>query len=141
MTDLLKKLNYKDEKRIALINADDEFFTTLIETLPGIIIDREIDKRCPYAFMLIFAYSLSDVKVYVPDAIHNLTSDGKLWFCFPKNGKKGNKKELGRDSGWELLNKSGFFGVRVVSVDNNWSAIRFRNIKFIKSTSGRFKTV
>jgi len=45
---------------------------------------------------------------------------------------------LERDKGWKALNDAGFYGIRMVSVDENWSAMRFRNVKFIKSTSARF---
>ena len=31
------------------------------------------------------------------------------------------------------LNDSGFHGIRIVSIDNDWSALRFRNVKYIKS--------
>jgi hypothetical protein len=44
-----------------------------------------------------------------------------------------------RDRGWNALNDLGFHGIRMVAIDENWSAMRFRNIKYIKSTSKRFK--
>jgi hypothetical protein len=33
-----------------------------------------------------------------------------------------------------MLNDSGFHEIRMVSIDEDWSAMRFRNVKFIKST-------
>ena len=39
---------------------------------------------------------------------------------------------IDRDHGWKILNDSGFQGVRMVVIGDDWSALRFRNAKFIK---------
>jgi hypothetical protein len=139
MKELLKKLNYKGYKRIAVINAEDFFLTEITNGLTDIIVDREIDQRCPYEFIMIFARSVAEVEDFTPVVLHNLTTDGILWFCFPK--KKSKKYTTGpeRDRGWKSLNDSGFYGVRMVAIDDDWSALRFRNTKFIKSSSARFE--
>lgn len=138
MKDLLTKLNYKNYNRIALINADEDFSGKLAEELKDVIIDHEIDQRCPYNFMIIFVKSVKEVDNITPLALHNLTADGILWFCYPKKSGKKHASDLERDKGWQSLNNMGFYGVRMVLVDDFWSAIRFRNIKYIKSTSGRY---
>jgi hypothetical protein len=136
--ELLKKLNYKGQKRFALINADDDFFENLSKTLDGVLIDREIDQRFPYGFMIIFVNLVSDVEVLAPRALHNLISDGVLWFAYPKKTSKKFHSDLDRDHGWEVLIDRGFDKVRQVAVDSDWSALRFRNARYIKSTGGRF---
>lgn len=138
MKELLKKLNYREQKRIAIINAEQEFSQAVSKELKGVITDNEIDQRCPYEFIIIFVKSISKVRHFAPLALHNLTADGILWFCYPKKSSKLYSSGLERDKGWDSLNKLGFYGVRMVSVDDNWSAIRFRNIKYIKSTSSRY---
>lgn len=138
MKELLKKLNYKGQLRIAVINAEESFFLAVAKELEGVITDNDIDQRCPYDFMILFAKNISEVNLLAPVALHNLTADGILWFCYPKKTSKKMKSDLERDKGWKALNDSGFFGIRMVSVDDDWSAMRFRNSRFIKSTSGRF---
>jgi hypothetical protein len=138
MKELLNKLNYKDYSRIAVINAGENFSAGLEKELKDIIVDREVDQRCPYEFMIFFARSVSEVEHLAPIALHNLTADGVLWFCYPKKTSKLYSSGLERDHGWSSLNDAGFHGIRLVSLDDNWSAMRFRNIKFIKSASGRF---
>ncbi len=138
MKELLKKLNYREQKRIAVINAEQQFSQSISKKLKGVITDNEIDQRCPYEFIMIFVKSVSDVKHFAPMALHNLTADGILWLCYPKKSSRLNSSGLERDKGWDPLNKLGFYGVRIVSVDDNWSAMRFRNIKYIKSTSSRY---
>ncbi|HEX2920203.1 MAG TPA: hypothetical protein VHO50_03460 [Bacteroidales bacterium] len=138
MTDLLKKLNYKGQERIAVINADDNFTATLSKLLPNVRIDTTIDPRFPYSFMILFVKKVREIDKITPLALHNLVADGILWFCYPKKTSKNIKSDISRDSGWKILNDAGFFGIRTVSVDDDWSAFRFRNVKYIKSTSGRF---
>ena len=138
MKELLKKLNYREQKRIAVVNAEQQFLRAISKELKGVITDNEIDPRCPYEFMIIFARTVKEAKHIAQLALHNLTADGILWLCYPKKKSGLHSSELERDKGWNCLNKFGFYGVRMVSVDENWSALRFRNIKYIKSTSSRY---
>ncbi len=138
MKSLLEKLNYKGFKRISVIGAEKAFIETISADLDGVTIDQEIDPRYPYEFILIFVKKISDVENIAPVTLHNLKADGILWFCYPKKSSKNYKSDIDRDHGWKALNDSGLYGIRLVSVDNDWSALRFRNIKYIKSTSGRF---
>ena len=138
MKKLLEKLNYKEQERIALLNSEESFTNLLSNELRNVIIDKEIDPRYPYEFIIVFAKSVAEVKLFTPIALHNLLADGILWFCYPKKTSKKYHSEIDRDHGWNELNDSGLFGVRIVSVDEDWSALRFRNVKYIKSKSERF---
>jgi hypothetical protein len=133
MKELLCKLNYKGQERIALINAEEDFALSLSRELKDVVIDKEIDPRYPYSFIILFVKSSADVDHLTPMALHNLMADGILWFCYPKKSSKKYSTDLDRDHGWKSLNDSGLFGVRMVSIDDDWSAFRFRNAKFIKS--------
>ena len=136
MTDILVKLNYKGQNRIAVINAEADFFDLISKLLPDVIIDGIIDPRFPYSYIILFVKSKSDIDHLTPVALHNLTADGTLWFCYPKKTSKKYSVDIDRDHGWDALNNSGFRGIRMVSVDDNWSALRFRNVKYIKSAKG-----
>jgi hypothetical protein len=138
MKELLYKLNYKGQPRIAVMNAEEPFFNAVTKELKGVITDKEIDQRCPYEFMIIFVKTVREVEDLAPVALHNLTADGVMWFCYPKKSSKKYSSDLERDIGWKALNEAGLYGIRMVSIDDDWSAMRFRNIKYIKSKSGRF---
>ena len=138
MKELLHKLNYKGYNRILILNADEGFLKNISDELKDVIVDTEIDQRCPYNFMVIFVKSVREVNDISPVALHNLTADGVLWFCYPKKNSKKLTSDLERDKGWKSMNDMGFYGIRMVSVDDDWSAMRFRNVKYIKSASGRY---
>lgn len=137
MKDILRKLNYRDQRRIAIVNSEQEFFDGISGELPGVITDREIDQRCPYTFMLVFVRNISEVEHYAPIALHNLTADGNLWFCFPRKNSKRLQTDIDRENGWKALNASGFQEIRTVILNDDWSAMKFRNARFIKSASSR----
>ena len=134
MKTLLAKLNYKGQKRIAVINAEDKFTISLSNELSDVMVDREIDPRYPYDFIILFVRSVSEVESFTPIAIHNLLADGTLWLCYPKKTSKKHSSDINRGNGWKSLNDSGLHGIRMVAIDEDWSAMRFRNVKFIKST-------
>ncbi|TFG43397.1 MAG: hypothetical protein E4H43_01775 [Bacteroidia bacterium] len=138
MKTLLEKLNYKGQKRIVVINAEKNFKLAPYKEIKDIQIDNEIDLRYPYDFMLLFVKKISEVRAITPVALHNMVVDGILWFCYPKKTSKKYKSDIDRDHGWKALNDLDFFGIRMVTIDEDWSALRFRNIKFIKATSDRF---
>ena len=138
MKKLVEKLNYKGQERIAVINADENFTVSLSKELINISIDKEIDPRYPYSFIIIFVRNISEIESLSPLALHNLMADGVLWFCYPKKTSKNFKSDITRDHGWKSLNDSGLNGIRMVTVDDDWSALRFRNARFIKSTNRRF---
>jgi hypothetical protein len=135
MKRLLEKLNYKGNNRIAVLNAEDKFISSLSVAISDVTIDREIDPRFPYNFILIFVRNQAEVDTFSSIALHNLLCDGVLWFCYPKKTSKKYISDIDRDHGWKTINDAGFHGIRIVTVDENWSALRFRNIKFIKSAS------
>jgi hypothetical protein len=138
MKNLLEKLNYKGQKRISIINAEESFLNSISPDLKDVTVDTKIDPRYPYEFIIIFVKSVSEVELIAPVTIHNLMADGVLWFSYPKKTSKKYSSEIDRDHGWKALNDSGFHGIRLVAIDDDWSALRFRNKKYIKSTTDRF---
>ena len=138
MDDLLTKLNYKGQQRIAVINAGEKFLALVEKELNGVQIDKNIDQRFPYEFIIIFVQHVPEVELVAPKALHNLTSDGILWFAYPKKTSKNISSDIDRDHGWEVLINRGFDKVRLISIDDDWSALRFRNVRFIRSIHSRF---
>jgi len=137
MQTLLEKLSYKGQQRIALLNTAENFTPAPLKDLKEVIIDNKIDQRYPYDFMIIFVKKFSEVEYFAPIALHNLVADGILWFCYPKKTSKNFKSQIDRDHGWKALNELDFYGIRLVAINDDWSALRFRNKKYIKSKSGR----
>jgi hypothetical protein len=62
--------------------------------------------------------------------------DALLWFAYPKGTSKKYRCDFNRDNGWTVLRKLGFDSVRQVAIDEDWSALRFRRVEFIKRPKG-----
>ncbi len=56
--------------------------------------------------------------------------------CFgghiPKGTSKKHTCDFSRDSGWQIMGDLGYEPVRMVSIDDDWSAFRFRKVENIK---------
>jgi hypothetical protein len=133
MDDLLKKLRYGDQNRIAVLNAPEGFMKKLAKALPSVQIDSEINARYLYDFMIVFASRSDEVKRLGPACIHNLSDDGKLWMAYPKGKSQKYATDINRDHGWESVEETGFRSVSQVAIDDVWSALRFRNSKYVRS--------
>jgi hypothetical protein len=67
-----------------------------------------------------------------------LEGDALVWFAYPKGTSKKFRCEFNRDTGWAALGELGLEPVRQVAIDEDWSALRFRRVEFIKTMSRSF---
>jgi hypothetical protein len=58
--------------------------------------------------------------------------DALLWFAYPKGTSKNYQCDFNRDTGWSVIRDAGFDTVRQVAIDDDWSALRFRRVEYIK---------
>jgi hypothetical protein len=56
-----------------------------------------------------------------------------LWFCYPKGTSKKYKSDINRDKGWEIFGEANIEPVRQVAIDDDWSALRFKQVSAIKT--------
>lgn len=123
---LAKKLKLMQDEKNLIMNASDSF-RALMNDIPHDVTPKHHD----YEFVMIFIRSKEEVFNYAPVVMQSLKEDAKLWFCYPKK-TSGIKTDINRDEGWELVWQKGFGAVASVSVDNTWSALRFRQESRIK---------
>lgn len=132
MHSLLKKLNYKEASTILILNPPTEFSPILAEIKNNILVLEKMPSKSPVSFALIFIYAQKEISSYL-SILDILEPDGDLWFAYPKKSSKKYKSDLNRDVGWDLLPAHDFLAVRQIAIDDDWSALRFRNKKYIKS--------
>ena len=131
MNAIFKKLNYKDQPVIVINNAPQSFngdmnemkaLAKVVTTVPS----GEI------GFFLGFVTKQQEVDTLIEKVVPKLAKDGLFWFAYPKGTSKKYKCDFNRDSGWTLLGKYNFEPVRMVAIDEDWSALRFRHVDNIK---------
>lgn len=132
MSPLFKKLNYKNQQNIVVINAPKSFKieTDLMQPFTKIItkIITNANNTKSIAFILIFTTQLTQVEAAAIHILPKLNTDAVLWFCYPKQTSKKYTCNFNRDNGWASLAALNYQPVRMVAIDHNWSALRFKQI-------------
>lgn len=121
---LARKLLVKPGHRMAVINAPPGYADQLHPLPEGAeLVDRP---KTAVDVVQVFLRDSGDLDRTAPAAVKAMKPDGLLWVCYPKGGKKAGT-DLNRDILWERMGRqSGLVGVTLVSVDDTWSAMRFR---------------
>lgn len=132
MSPLFKKLNLKDQCQIIVANAPESFDTEL-EALTDVTVERDPQAIETIEFSLAFVTKLAEVEALAHAIAPKAQGDAVIWFAYPKGSSKRYRCEFNRDTGWAVLGQLGFEGVRQVAVDEDWSALRFRRVEFIKT--------
>lgn len=121
---LLEKLQLKDEKNLLIqglpSTVEKQFVKiSFAKNVTPLLKSRKID------FALVFAISHKQLQDILRDVVPALHTDAKLWVAYPKVSSK-IVSDLSRDCNWECISQFGFEGVRLITLDNIWSAMRFR---------------
>ena len=93
-----------------------------------------------YKFIQVFESDLHKSKSIANELIESLESDGHLWLCYPKGTSKKYKSDINRTKAWEVFSPYEFEPVSQVSIDDNWSAMRFRHVDNIKTMKRKTAT-
>lgn len=133
MNPLLKKLNYKNQERILILNSPNEFHKSMAEIKMETEVDRNENTANNYVFVLIFVKSCNEI-IRITGKLEEFTAPSAiLWFAYPKKSSKKYKSDINRDDGWQPIGDLGYEPVRQVAIDDDWSALRFRKAEEIKT--------
>ncbi|MEM9921002.1 MAG: hypothetical protein AAF990_23075 [Bacteroidota bacterium] len=83
-------------------------------------------------FAILFVTKKAEIDEWAPRIAAKMQGDALLWFCYPKGSSKNYSCDFNRDNGWNTLGELGWEPVRMVAIDKDWSALRFRKVAFIK---------
>ena len=125
------KLNLKDQSEIVVLNAPASFESEL-KALKDVSVRRDA-KGGDIDFSLAFVTTQKEVDSLGPQVAKKAKGDAVVWFAYPKGSSKKYTSQINRDNGWAVLGKAGFEPVRMVAIDEDWSAVRFRRVEFIKT--------
>ena len=132
MPTVFEKLNLKDQHEIVVVNSPPSFEAELA-SLSDVSVVRDPDKVSHISFSLAFVTKQDELNVVASKLVAKAKGDAIVWFAYPKGTSKKVACEFNRDSGWTVLGAAGFEGVRQIAIDEDWSALRFRRVEFIKS--------
>lgn len=135
MDPVFKKMNFKDQPSLLVLHAPESFRQHLeaISEIAELQESPETGKKYPFA--VVFAVSAEELTARGELALRHLTEEDPIfWLAYPKKSSKKYTSDINRDSdAWLFLGEHGFEGVRQVAIDEDWSALRFRHVDFIKT--------
>jgi hypothetical protein len=130
MSPLFKKLNLSTQSVIHVLNAPESFESELA-ALDGVTVERTVFGDPLFA--LAFVVTQAELDSASAKLAKAMRGDAVLWMVYPKGTSRKYKCEFNRDSGWRVLGAAGFEPVRMVAIDKDWSALRFRRVEHIKA--------
>ncbi len=134
MSEIFKKLNLEEQKQIVVLDAPASFKSELAQ-LEDVQICRNLMNLAEVDFFLGFVTRQHDLNKMAKDATTKARGDAVIWFAYPRRSSKKYTCEFNRDKGWTELGKAGYEAMHQVAIDDDWSALRFRHVKFIKTLS------
>jgi hypothetical protein len=129
---IFSKLNLKDQDPIYVLNAPASFEIE-INALENVEVIRKVTSGDRVTFGVAFAITQEELDTASTRLTQAADGDAILWLAYPKGTSRKYRCEFNRDAGWGVLGAAGFEGVRQVAIDEDWSALRFRRVDFIKS--------
>ena len=133
MDAVFKKLNLKNQKEVVAINAPESFQVNLESIAGEAAVITSLQDLSEIEFILLFVTKQSEIDALIPLVAPFLKGDALLWMCYPKGTSKKYKCDFNRDTGWTIMGTYDLETVRMVAIDEDWSALRFKKVNFIKT--------
>ena len=121
MKEILGKFKFKDKGTI--INAPNELSAEISEL--GFNDSLDMDKKNENT--LVFIYSKSDFVDFLQNQLSFIRPDSVFWFAYQKGTSK-IKTDINRDIIRNVAEDYGITTVTAISINDTWSALRFRPI-------------
>lgn len=117
-----QKLNLKPGQALVLINPPQGMAALLAGLLPENPLIHSLPEQAEAVLVFL---TRQDEAGLLPGIYTRLKAGGLAWAAYPKGGSKV-PTDLNRDILWKLVEPAGLHPVRMVALDETWSAMRFR---------------
>ncbi len=121
MQDIIKKFKFKDNG--VVLNSP----TLLEEEFVKLGFKTTFDKKAKGTNTLVFINDNKEYLDFLKNKLKNIEADSVLWFAYPKGTSK-IKTDINRDTIRITGEEFGITTVTAISIDDTWSALRFRPI-------------
>ena len=121
--ELVKKLLFDREFQSAIVNAPPDYLDRI-----GIPVMDDLSLKSSLDFIQVFVTGKLEFLLQLPKIIRALRPGGFLWICYAnENSKK--PTDMNRYILWAEMAKVGMLAVAMLSLDDNWSAMRFQPVR------------
>ncbi len=123
-TSLAQKLQIKSGKLI-VINAPKGYAEQLTQALGDLTVSTRAAGQAEA--VLLFVNSLAEAEKLTPKAGQLVKPEGMLWIAYAKGTSKV-KTDVNRDKLWAAVQPIGLQPVRMIALDDVWSAMRLKPV-------------
>jgi hypothetical protein len=120
---LPQKLRMKPGQRAVIINPPENYLERFQPLPEGV--ELVANPRGQFDFVQVFVKNMADLQHLLPVTTQAVKHDALLWIAYPKGGAKVGT-DINRDRLWDAVEKHNLSGVTLISLDEIWSAMRFR---------------
>jgi hypothetical protein len=125
-TDLQKKLRILGDQHIALLNAPKGYLSRLGSLPKNVELQFKLEGATDLDIVHAFYTQMSQLQSEASSLVQAFRDDGILWISYPKLSAK-TDSDLNRDLIWKEMVEFGVKAVAQISIDDVWSAIRFKH--------------
>ncbi|MDP2663049.1 MAG: hypothetical protein Q8R28_20225 [Dehalococcoidia bacterium] len=129
---LAKKLLIKPGQTIIILNPPPGYLDELGQLPEGVKMAAQPEGALDIVHL--FVSNTEEVARLAPAAMRAVKRDGVFWISCPKQTAR-IKTDITRDKGWETVKGAGFEPVTQVSINEVWSALRFRPSELVKRST------
>ncbi len=122
---ITQKLSIKANNKLLLVNPPDGYLVRMGAMPSGAILVN--DATTPVEAIQVFVASRAELEAQLPHLKKLLTPKGMLWVTYHKGTSKV-KTDINRDTINAYAHTLGLEGVAMISIDDDWSALRLKQI-------------
>lgn len=115
------KLKFSKEDNILLLNLP----PAVAPAFNDLTFNASPTPGAKYSAILLFISSRAQLQQSAPTVLASSAPGAKLWIAYPKKSSS-IKTDIDRDRGWDVVVTAGYGAVVAVSIDETWSALRFK---------------
>ncbi len=128
---LAKKLRLASNQAVAILNSPPGYLDLLAPGPSTVVTAAKPDQA--YDAVQLFVSSTDELRTLGPTAIRAVKPEGVLWITYPNGGRTRGATDLPATPWWtkrdvlgEITGETGYRPVAFVSIDDNWTALRFK---------------
>ncbi|MES2876571.1 MAG: hypothetical protein V4678_03825 [Patescibacteria group bacterium] len=130
-----QKMYIKADMKGTVINAPEAFKLEDFGFDDAAQLQQQSDE--PVDFIILFAESAAAIARYAEQVANVVGPSTALWVAYPKlSGLL--RSDISRDEGWEKFEKYDLLPVTQISLDDDWSLLRFKRRVDIKTVTRKF---
>jgi hypothetical protein len=123
---IAQKLFIKPGNKVLLVNPPDGYLTQMGELPPGTMLLS--DTSCIVEVIQVFVSNHLELETQLPRLKELLAPKGMIWVTYHKGTSKV-KTDINRDTINAYAHSIGLEGVAMISIDDDWSALRLKLIQ------------